>query len=217
MFKGFGRMVGYLFANALDSKDRPRVKRKCKLEGFQGFVDLWNYTVNFIWGSKPTVAMSFMFTPFIFLFDKTISDFTNWTIDNHLYLTWIIIAIFLDYVFGTILHAKEHFQRKEGEESKWSWSQNIFGTMLKSALIVGVMILGEGFAHFVKEVPNVILVLSILVHTVVFLYPTISAMENIWILSGKKFPPEALIERLKNIYNNPSKKTIEEVVEKDEK
>ena len=142
-----------------------------------------------------TVKLSFLVSPFVFLYDKIF----NWGFDNQDYL-WIVMgAILIDWVFGTIKHI--FFTKTETGKPTFTLRKNVFGLFLKLGLVVGGGFLFEGLAHLTKEATIIETSLKIVTRVLVFMYPAISAWENIYIVSGEKFPPKKWMEKL-GLYKN---------------
>lgn len=136
-----------------------------------------------------TVKLSFLISPFVFLYDKIF----NWGFDNQDYI-WIVLgAILIDWVFGTIKHIFFTYT--------FTFKKNAFGLFLKIGLVVGGGFLFEGLSHLTKEATIIETSLKIVTRVIVFMYPAISAWENIYIVSGEKFPPKKWMEKL-GLYKN---------------
>lgn len=142
-------------------------------------------THNSIGGFVATSKISILFSPFIFIWEKI----TKWGITNQDYILIVLGAIFIDWFLGTIKHL--WFTRT------FTWKGNAVGLVTKIALAVAGGFLFEGLNHLVAESDTVVSVMKIITRVIVFMYPAISAFENIYIVSGEKFPPKAWMERLK--------------------
>ena len=146
-----------------------------------------NYAVSLF----ATVKLSFLISPFVFLYDKLF----NWGFDNQDYI-WIVLgAILIDWLFGAIKHI--FFTHT------FTFKKNAFGLFLKIGLVVGGGFLFEGLSHLTKEATIIETSLKIVTRVIVFMYPAISAWENIYIVSGEKFPPKKWMEKL-GIYKETS-------------
>ena len=142
-------------------------------------------THNSIDGFVATAKISLWLSPFIFIWEKI----SKWGITNQDYILIVLGAIFVDWLFGTIKHL--WFTRT------FSWKGNAVGLVTKIALAVAGGFLFEGLNYLVAESDMVVSVMKIMTRVIVFMYPAISAFENIYIVSGEKFPPKAWMERLK--------------------
>ena len=93
------------------------------------------------------------------------------------------MAVLIDWFFGIWKHL---------EKRTFSFKKNATGLILKIALTVGAGMLFEGLNSIVKDSADiVVLSLSIVTRVIVFLYPAVSAWQNIYIVSGERFPPKA--------------------------
>ncbi|WP_228853238.1 phage holin family protein [Aegicerativicinus sediminis] len=122
------------------------------------------------------------------LFEKV----TSWTIANGDYIVLVLVAIVIDHILGSIFH----LQIKDFEVKK-----NLKGLVIKISLCIAMGFLFEGINHLIAEVSIVKSYLLIVMRLAVFLYPAFSAIKNAYILSGKKFPPPALMERITKFNN----------------
>src|SRR5690625_178245 len=136
-------------------------------------------------GFVATAKISFWLTPFVFIWEKI----SMWGITNQDYILIVLGAIFIDWLFGTIKHLWFTYT--------FSWKGNAIGLVTKIALAVAGGFLFEGLNYLVSESDTAVLIMKIITRVIVFMYPAISAFENIYIVSGEKFPPKAWMERLK--------------------
>lgn len=150
---------------------------------------------NYVYSLFATVKLSFLISPFVMLYDKLF----NWGFDNQDYI-WIVLgAILIDWFFGTIKHI--FFTKNEFGRPTFTFKGNLFGLFLKIGLVVGGGFLFEGLSHLTREATIIETSLKIITRVIVFMYPAISAWENIYIVSGEKFPPKKWMEKL-GIYKN---------------
>lgn len=97
-------------------------------------------------------------------------------------------AMVVDHLLGTLFHA---FWRRDF--SAW---KNIKGLLLKLTIVVTVGYLFEGLNTLMVE-QSILKDYTIMVlRLMVFLYPAMSAFKNSYIMTGKRFPPMALMEKL---------------------
>lgn len=147
-----------------------------------------------------TAKISIFLTPFLALYDKLF----KWGFDNQDYI-WIVLgAILTDWFFGTIKHI--FFTKTETGAPTFSIKLNLFGLFIKIGLVVGGGFLFEGLSHLTREATFVETSLQIITRVIVFMYPAISAWENIYVVSGEKFPPKKWMERI-GFYKESSKIT----------
>lgn len=136
-------------------------------------------------GFLATAKISLWLTPFVFIWEKI----SMWGITNQDYILIVLGAIFIDWFFGTIKHL--------WFTHTFTWKGNSIGLVTKIALAVAGGFLFEGLNYLVSESDTAVLIMKIITRVIVFMYPAISAFENIYIVSGEKFPPKAWMERLK--------------------
>ena len=136
------------------------------------------------------LKISLIISPFIFVWDKIV----KWGIPNQDYILIVLMAILLDWFFGIWKHL---------EKRTFSFKKNATGLILKIALTVGAGMLFEGLNFIVKDSADiVVLSLIIVTRVIVFLYPAVSAWQNIYIVSGERFPPKAWMDRINKFNEN---------------
>ncbi len=129
-------------------------------------------------------------TPFIFVWEKL----SKWGITNQDYVLVVLSAILIDWFFGVW----KHFKKKT-----FSFKKNAGGLVLKLALCKGAGMLFEGLNFIVKDSADIIVLsLTIVTRVIVFLYPAVSAWQNIYVVSGERFPPKAWMERINKFNEN---------------
>ena len=144
------------------------------------------------------LKVSLIISPFIFVWDKIV----KWGIPNQDYILIVLMAILLDWFFGIWKHL---------EKRTFSLKKNATGLILKIALTVGAGMLFEGLNSIVKDSAHiVVLSLTIVTRVIVFLYPAVSAWQNIYIVSGEKFPPKTWMDRLNKFNENLNIKELTE-------
>lgn len=117
----------------------------------------------------------------------------QWQVDNSTYVSFVIGAIAVDHILGSIYHA--FFARD------WSIKENVKGLLIKLLIVISIGYLFEGLdglmvSSILKE--YTIMVLRLMV----FLYPATSAFHNSYAMTGQKFPPMAFMEKLKRFSEN---------------
>ena len=144
------------------------------------------------------LKVSLIISPFIFVWDKIV----KWGIPNQDYILIVLMAILLDWFFGIWKHL---------EKRTFSFKKNATGLILKIALTVGAGMLFEGLNSIVKDSADiVVLSLTIVTRIIVFLYPAVSAWQNIYFVSGERFPPKAWMDRLNKFNENLNIKELTE-------
>ena len=144
------------------------------------------------------LKISLIISPFLFVWDKIV----KWGIPNQDYILIVLMAILIDWFFGIWKHL---------EKRTFSFKKNATGLILKIALTVGAGMLFEGLNSIVKDSADiVVLSLSIVTRVIVFLYPAVSAWQNIYIVSGERFPPKAWMDRINKFNENLNVKELTE-------
>ena len=136
------------------------------------------------------LKISLAVSPFIFVWDKII----KWGIPNQDYILIVLMAILLYWIFGIV----KHLQKRT-----FSLKKNAPGLILKIALTVGAGMLFEGLNSIVKDSADIVVSsLTIVTRVIVFLYPAVSAWQNIYVVSGERFPPKAWMDKLNKFNEN---------------
>lgn len=144
---------------------------------------------------KSTVILSLLSTPLAILL-KAAAD---WLEVNIVYITFISIAIITDHLIGVIVHL---FIKKD-----FSILENIKGLAIKSFLVMAVAVLVEGMSHIIGN-GFIVDYVSITFRLMVFLYPAGSAFMNCAVITDGKFPPIALINKIKNFNTDLNLKNL---------
>lgn len=111
-----------------------------------------------------------------------IEHFSGWYMANSTFIYFVFIAITIDHVLGSIVHAR--FNRD------WSWKKNRDGLFIKLTGSIFGYILLEMIHQIAKDAEIVVIYLRITMQITVFLYPAFSALKNLNIITGGKFPPK---------------------------
>ena len=157
--------------------------------------------VNIADGDLPTkfssaLRLSLITSPFILIWDKIV----KWEIRNQDYILIVLGAILVDWFFGIWKHLKKR---------TFSFKQNAYGLIIKVALTTGAAFLFEGLGSIVKDSADIIVVsLTTVTRVIVFLYPAVSAWQNIYIVSDEKFPPKAWMDRINKFNENLNVKEL---------
>lgn len=118
-----------------------------------------------------------------------VEQITNWSIANHEYILFVLGAIAIDHVLGSILHA---FYKRD-----FTWKKNLQGLVVKISLAVAMGFLFEGVNHLIQEDSFIKNYLIIVLRLSLFLYPASSAFMNSSIITKGKFPPLGWINKVK--------------------
>ena len=157
--------------------------------------------VNIADGDLPTkfssaLRLSLIASPFILIWYKIV----KWGVSNQDYILIVLGAILLDWFFGIWKHLKKR---------TFSFKQNAFGLIIKVALTTGAAFLFEGLNSIVKDSADIIVVsLTAVTRVIVFLYPAVSAWQNIYIVSDERFPPKAWMDRINKFNENLNVKEL---------
>ena len=157
--------------------------------------------VNIADGDLPTkflsaLKLSLIAYPFIIIWDKLV----KWGVPNQDYILIVLGAILVDWFFGIWKHLKKR---------TFSFKQNAFGLVIKIALTTGAAFLFEGLGTIVKDSADIIVVsLTTVTRVIVFLYPAVSAWQNIYIVSDERFPPKAWMDRINKFNENLNVKEL---------
>ena len=157
--------------------------------------------VNIADGDLPTkflsaFKLSLIAYPFIIIWDKLV----KWGVPNQDYILIVLGAILVDWFFGIWKHLKKR---------TFSFKQNAFGLVIKIALTTGAAFLFEGLGTIVKDSADIIVVsLTTVTRVIVFLYPAVSAWQNIYIVSDERFPPKAWMDRINKFNENLNVKEL---------
>lgn len=106
----------------------------------------------------------------------------GWYIDNRVFLTLVFIAVAIDHLVGTYVHIaiKQDFSSKK----------NLKGLLVKGFSVCAGYVLFEMIHQIMKDVNFVAIYFKVILQLTVLLYPAFSALKNISIINGGKFPPE---------------------------
>ena len=157
--------------------------------------------VNIADGDLPTkfssaLRLSLIASPFILIWDKIV----KWGVPNQDYILIVLGAILVDWFFGIWKHLKKR---------TFSFKQNAYGLIIKVALTTGAAFLFEGLNSIVKDSADIIVVsLTTVTRVIVFLYPAVSAWQNIYIVSDERFPPKVWMDRINKFNENLNVKEL---------
>lgn len=157
--------------------------------------------VNIADGDLPTkfvsaLKLSLIASPFILIWDKLV----KWGIPNQDYILIVLGAILFDWFFGMWKHLKKR---------TFSFKQNAYGLIIKISLTTGAAFLFEGLGSIVKDSADIIVLsLTTVTRVIVFLYPAVSAWQNIYIVSDERFPPKAWMDRINKFNENLNVKEL---------
>lgn len=147
---------------------------------------------NGVIADKLIASVKLSVTPAIFV---TISEgISQWYIVNQWFMVFVFLAIAIDHILGTIVHL---FYKKD-----FSFKKNLFGLLIKSgACIIGYMIFIM-IHEIIKDVDFIAIYFKVVIQLTVFIYPAGSALGNLSILTGGKFPPIGWMNRIAKFQEN---------------
>lgn len=116
--------------------------------------------------------------------------FTNWYIENSIYMTLAILSIMFDWAGGVWVH---YFVKKD-----WSWKKNLQGIFTKTMASFMAYIMFEMVHQVIKEVEFVSFGFRLFLQLVVLIYIQGSFWLNISIITNGKIPPKHWIEKITN-------------------
>lgn len=114
----------------------------------------------------------------------------DWMTLNVDYIAIAMACVAIDHILGTIVHA---YYLKD-----FSWKKNVTGLLIKLSMVMLGGIIFEGLTHITKEQDLVYTYLKITTRLVVCIYPAMSAMVNMRIITGGSFPPLAFLDKFKS-------------------
>jgi hypothetical protein len=126
------------------------------------------------------------FSPFAYLLEHI----TDWSIANQGYMYWVFIAVSLDHLLGSWNH---YFHYKD-----FNFRKNAKGLIEKGAIVLMGGLIFEGIGYFLESDTLLRDYLSLVLRLSIFMYPANSAIDNLFIFSGGKFPPSAFMNWKKN-------------------
>jgi hypothetical protein len=117
-------------------------------------------------------------------------EIMKWYTINVAYVNIALGVIALDHLLGSYVHrfVKDDFD----------WKKNITGFGVKVSMVVAFGFIMEGLSHVTIEDDFIYRYIKMSGRILVILYPGISAMKNIKIITKGVFPPDAIIGKLEN-------------------
>lgn len=115
---------------------------------------------------------------------------TDWFSLNSGYVIFVFIAIIIDHLVGTWVHA---FINRD-----FSMKKNIVGFFTKTFLAIAVGILAEGVTYILGSGMFVGDYFNTISRLMVFIYPAGSALMNVSVITKGVFPPTSWMEKISN-------------------
>ena len=133
--------------------------------------------------------LAIILTPFSLLLDGV----NDWFSINYVYVSWVLSAILVDWIFGVWKHLKFR---------TFSLKLNAIGLFIKLSMCLGSGFLFEGFNHLTEESEFIVSTLRMIFRLVVFIYPTISALKSMSKISNGKMPPASIMNMFTKFNEN---------------
>lgn len=115
---------------------------------------------------------------------------TGWYMDNYFFIIMVMVAILVDHTLGSVVH---WFYKKD-----FVFQKNYIGLIKKvGGCIAGYVVL-EMLREILKDADFIAIYMKMLIQTMVFMYPAGSAMGNLSVITGGKFPPIGWMKKLDN-------------------
>lgn len=136
----------------------------------------------------------------LFGFFTTISamhfpDLQAWFIINESYVNIALGVIIIDHLLGSLVHSNLY-------KKDFSFKKNITGLGVKLSMVVAFAFLMEGLAHITIEDDFIYRYIKMSGRILVVLYPGVSAMKNIHIVTGGRFPHRYVIGNWEKVSEN---------------
>lgn len=153
-----------------------------------------NMIENFLFSFKLSAITGFSLSIIPFL--------NNWFESNIDYVFFSLLAVAIDHALGSYVHK---FIKK-----KWDWKKNISGFSVKLSMVVSVGLLMEALAHITIQDNLIYTYIKMVGRLIVILYPVISALKNVKIITKGAFPPDALVGKLEAFNQDLDLKKLKE-------
>lgn len=152
------------------------------------FTDI--FTVKFLFAS--------LFTMFSAIPISLFESLTGWAINNQIFLSLVFLAIAIDHILGTFVHwsIKKDFSAKK----------NLYGLLTKGFAVCAGYVLFEMIHQIVDDVQFVATYFKVILQLTVMLYPVMSALRNLSLITEGKFPPAIWFAKLEGFTKDLSLK-----------
>lgn len=134
---------------------------------------------------------------------------SGWYINNQVFLSIVFGAVVIDYLLGSIVH---YFVKKDFN----GW-KNLAGLLKKGFSVCAGYVLFEMVHQIVSDVEFIAIYFKVVLQLSCLLYPTLSALKNVSILSGGEFPPAIWFKKFESfnkdldLYNFKTTKNENEI------
>ncbi len=141
---------------------------------------------------KILAAVKIAAVPAIFL--TIFEGLSKWYIVNQMFMVFVFCAIAVDHILGSIVHA---FYKRD-----FQFRKNITGLLVKLGGCISGYMMFTMMHEIVKDVDFIAIYFKILLQLIVFIYPAGSAMGNLSVITGGKFPPIGWMRKLSRFQEN---------------
>jgi hypothetical protein len=119
----------------------------------------------------------------------------EWFVMNESYVNIALGCIAVDHALGTLIHSRIY-------KNDWDFQKNITGLGVKLSMVVAFAFLMEGLAHITIEDDFIYKYIKMSGRILVILYPAISAMKNMRIITNGNFPPAIFFGKAKDAFES---------------
>lgn len=132
-----------------------------------------------------------------------------WFLNNNGYIRFVLFAIALDHIIGTLIHL---FWKHD-----FSIKRNALGLLLKLFAVFAVTVVFEGINFIYAEENILSQYLSITTRLIVFLYPAVGVLKNLSIMTNGKFPSIGMIKKIARFNHSLDLNEFEKPLKKERK
>jgi hypothetical protein len=122
-------------------------------------------------------------------------DLQMWFEINESYVNVALGCIGLDHLLGSLVHSRAY-------KNDFDWKNNITGFGIKLSMVVAFAFLMEGLAHVTIEDDMIYKYIKMSGRILVILYPAISAMKNMRVITNGAFPPAVFFGKAKDAFES---------------
>lgn len=163
------------------------------------FLNIAKFTLNNMQKLHNGVGLDKIFATFKIaaipaIFVTVFEGLSDWYIVNQWFMIYVFYAIAIDHILGSIVHA---FIKKD-----FTFKKNATGLVMKISFCIAGYSLFVMIHEIFKGIPFIADYFKILIQFIVFIWPAGSAMGNMSILTGGKFPPIGWMRKLEKFQEN---------------
>lgn len=145
-----------------------------------------------------TLKLAALTTPVFF-----VSGFSEWIESDGAFIAFVVCAIFIDWIVGTVKHVVWLHD--------FHWGENLRGVLAKLIGVVSVGFVFQGL-EVLSQGSGVYGVFDTFLKISIFLYPSMSIIRSVRVISGNRFPSQAIYDRLDKIENFLKEKTNKQII-----